>query len=398
MLLKARWVIPIISSPIENGAILIDRNRIEAVGLQKDFLGKNSEETIDLGNTVLFPGLVNAHCHLEFSNLRGKIKPGDSFTEWVRKLGKRLDPRLRGDDRIIQGGTTTLADHCHPENLKMDPRLRGDEGGVRRIPFWEVLGADRERAAASLKKALERASTEGGYVTPHSLYAVNKKVLAEIFNNPSSPPLNLRGGRVGLSSIHLLESADEDQFFRSGSGPLADYVLERGGVLPSSGSSLLKYILPSSLVVHGNYLNSDEIDLLSRLECSVIHCPGSHRFFGHRRFPLEEIQKRGILIALGTDSLASNDDLSMLREMRLLKETYPALANEEILGMATINGAKALKIADQVGSLEKGKSADIVTVPWMGGDPYEAIFRAEKVSFSMIGGVNVPLCKGDYRG
>jgi 5-methylthioadenosine/S-adenosylhomocysteine deaminase len=145
---------------------------------------------------------------------------------------------------------------------------------------------------------------------------------------------------------------------------------------------------PNTLIVHGNYLNSEEIDLLQRHGAGVIHAPGSHRFFGHKPFPYSELKKRGIRIALGTDSLASNEDLSMLREMKLLQES---VGKEEILQMATIEGAILLKMDNETGSIETGKKADFVAVaisdPKAG--PYENIFRAEQVSFSMIDGKRI---------
>jgi 5-methylthioadenosine/S-adenosylhomocysteine deaminase len=112
---------------------------------------------------------------------------------------------------------------------------------------------------------------------------------------------------------------------------------------------------------------------------SVIHCPGSHRFFGHKRFPLEDLRTAGVRVALGTDGLASNEDLSMLREMRLLQEAYPGLSEEEILRMATIEGARALGLEKEIGSIEVGKKADLIAVR-------RPVLEAESVVFSMIGG------------
>ena len=386
MLLTARWVVPVSSPPIENGAVWIEKDRIVNVGANP-----RAGPVIDLSDSVLFPGLVNAHCHLEFSGMKGEIEPGLSFTEWVKNVvgvgaNLRVRPSREGRhmglplqnaiDSLLRGGTTTVADHCNPNTPPI-------ETPFRRIIFWEVLGANPERGRESFRKARERAEKEGGYVTPHSLYAVHEEVLEEIFME--TPPLR---------SIHILESTDEDRFFRQQSGPLAVYVQERGGDLSFPFSSPIKWLAANhrlgshTLIVHGNYLNSEEIDLLRRHGAGVIHAPGSHRFFGHKPFPLAELKKRGIRVALGTDSLASNEDLSMLREMRIFHENIGA---DEILRMATLDGAMMLKMDHEIGSIESGKKADLVAVPILNpkAEPVENILRAEEVSFSMIDGKRI---------
>lgn len=379
MLLKGRWVLPVSSPPIENGVVAVEQDRIAFVGaIQELPLRYRTLATVDLPNAILLPGLVNAHCHLEHSALKGLTTPKLPFTEWVKEVARETASLSKGDiqagmrravEPLLRGGSTTVADHAHPDSESL-------ETPFRRIPFWEVLGAHPGRARESLEKARRRAAKEGGLVSPHSLYAVHEEVLEEMFP---------------LHSIHLLESSDEDQFFRQQAGPLAVYVQERGGDLSFPMSSPVQWlqgiraiddeggVAKPPLLIHCNYLNPAEIGVLRGSEASVIHCPGSHRFFGHRRFPLEELRAAGVRIALGTDSLASNEDLSMLREMRLLKETYPQLSEEGILQMATIEGAAALGMDSQIGTIEIGKKADLIAVG-------KGILETDRVVFSMIDG------------
>lgn len=375
MLLKARWIVPVSSPPIENGVVVVEGDRITFVGAAKKIppnppLSKGGKGGfVNLGDATLLPGLVNAHCHLEFSSLRGGGCDG-SFTKWIRKVAsanKITRPPTDSINRLLQTGTTTIADHCNPETPPFDTPFR-------RIIFWEVLGAAKDRAEASLKRAIERANNEGGFVTPHSLYGVHR----EIFRTLAERVVRGKGTTGPVLSVHLMESSDEDEFLRRGTGPLADYVKERGGEV-SPLKSPLSLIPPGALLVHGNYLTADEIGALRDLRASVIHGPGSHRFFGHRRFPLEDLKRAGVTIALGTDSLASNEDLSMLREMRLLKESYPDLDEATILEMATINGARALGMEKEIGSIGVGKKADLIAVK---GD----LLQANSVVFSMING------------
>ncbi len=417
MLLKARWVVPVSSPPIENGIVEIERSIIKYVGadphacpandasVQGGHGGPPLRDVIDLGDSVLFPGLVNAHCHLEFSHLKNKIPPTESFAGWVRQMmmvgaphrgcpdaGGQGGPPLQSSiQHLIQTGTTTVADHCNP-NTPIGTQPVGVQNfePLRRIPFWEVLGTQKERAEASYQKALERVRQEGGFVTPHSLYGVHPSVLNEIIPSCTSP--YIRGGRVGIQSIHFLESADEDEWFRKGTGALAELVRERGGNPPHPRDLIYgNFPLPLGergkyLLIHANYITPKEILLVKEMGAGIVHCPGSHQYFGHKRFPLEELQKTGIPIALGTDSLASNEELSMLREMRWVQNRAKA---SEILEMATLNGARLLGMDKEIGSIEVGKKADLVAVPVGAphrGCPEEAILGASKVHFVMIDG------------
>lgn len=380
MILRARWVFPVSSSPIQEGAVVIEQDRIAFVGAIHELpLRYRSLATIDLSDATLLPGLVNAHAHLEHSALKGLTTARLPFTEWVKEVTRENAALSKGDIRsgvsrgieaLVRGGTTTLADHCHPDTDVGAVHVHSTSP-LRRIVFWEVLGAHLGRARECLEKARRRAVDEGGFVTPHSLYAVHEEVLEEI----ASP----------RQSIHILESADEERFFRRQDGPLAVYVQERGGDLDFPFSSPVQWLAArhrlnaGCLLVHGNHLDPPEIGILRGSGASVIHCPGSHRFFGHKRFPLEDLKAAGVRIALGTDGLASNEDLSMLREMRLLKETYPSLTDEEVIQVATIEGARALGMEKEIGSIEVGKKADLIAVRG-------TALEAESVVFSMVDG------------
>jgi cytosine/adenosine deaminase-related metal-dependent hydrolase len=376
MILRARRLLPVSSAPIDDAAVVVEKDAIAYAGPWHALpLHYRAMPVTDLGDATLLPGLVNAHAHLEHSALKGLTTPGRPFTEWVKEVLRERAALSLGDIRagarhgaeaLVRGGTTTLADHAHPEAPPLETPLR-------KITFWEVLGAHEGRARESLEKARQRVGEEGGSVSPHSLYAVHEEIVEEILQDDE-----------GLKSLHLLESADEDLFFRRQEGPLAVYVQERGGDLSFPVSSPIQWLGATKrasplLLAHGNYLNPSEIGALRGFGAFVIHCPGSHRFFGHKPFPLEDLRKAQVPVALGTDSLASNEDLSMLREMRLLREGYPALAEDEILRMATIGGATALGLEREIGSLEPGKKADIIAVRG-------PVFEAESVVFSMVDG------------
>jgi cytosine/adenosine deaminase-related metal-dependent hydrolase len=376
-LLRARRLVTAVSAPVDDAAVVIEKDKIAFAGPWHALpLPYRTSTVVDLGDATLLPGLVNTHTHLEHSALKGLTTPGLPFTEWVKEVMRQKSVLSLGDIRagakhgseaLVRGGTTTLADHAHPNSPALETPLR-------RILLWEVLGAHEGRARESLEAARQRVGEEGGSVSPHSLYAVHEEIVEEILHDD-----------VGLRAIHVLESADEDQFFRRQEGPLAVYVQERGGDLAFPVSSPVQWLAANrglndrTLLVHANYLNPSEIAVLRGSGAFVIHCPGSHRFFGHKPFPLEDLRAAGVPVALGTDSLASNEDLSMLREMRLLRETHPSLSEDEILKMATLGGAAALGLETETGSVEAGKKADLIAVRG-------SVWEAESVAFSMVAG------------
>lgn len=392
--LVAPFVFPISQPPIKDGALVLEEERIVAVGDAKELLAKYKDVKKDqiekFPGSVLMPGLVNAHTHLEFSGLRDSTTAHSPFTDWVREvtqgqvslsLEEKSEAAQAAVQRLIAGGSTTIADHRHQTS-----RWLSVAGPLRQVIFWEVLGANATRAREGLTSARRSAEELGGNPSPHSLYAVHPETLDEMALRQSHDPI--------LQSVHLLESSDEENFFRQQSGPLANYVLERGGELSLPFSSPVQWLATRGLLnrhlllVHCNYLNDAEIQLLQETGAGVIHCPGSHLFFGHKRFPFEGLQKRGIPVALGTDSLASNEDLSMFQEMRLFKENFQGLGAEDILEMVTRTSARLLQKDHEIGTLEKGKKADVIAVPLTNPSlgPYENVLLADEVSFSMIDG------------
>jgi cytosine/adenosine deaminase-related metal-dependent hydrolase len=189
--------------------------------------------------------------------------------------------------------------------------------------------------------------------------------------------------------MHLAESHEELRLLSNGDGEFRDLLEERSmwdeqAILP--GSRPLDYLRtlansPRSLVIHGNYLASDEIHFISerRDRMSVIYCPRTHDYFGHSDYPLREMLTRGVRVALGTDSRASNPDLSLLSEMRSLNTHFADVPPDEVLRMATLYGAEALGLVDAVGTLTCGKSADMIALPCESpsGSPYDALVHSK---------------------
>jgi cytosine/adenosine deaminase-related metal-dependent hydrolase len=189
--------------------------------------------------------------------------------------------------------------------------------------------------------------------------------------------------------MHVAESREELELLRDGEGAFKDLLEERSmwdaEAIPR-GSRPLDYLQmfsesPRALVIHGNYLDQEELEFLAarRERMSLVYCPRTHAYFSHAPYPLEQALDLGVQIALGTDSRASNPDLSLLAEMRHAFRTHPNIEPQQILRMGTLCGAEALGRHAEVGSITPGKLANLVAVPLKGiskGQPNDWLAQA----------------------
>jgi len=346
---------------------------------------------IDLGDVVLLPGLINAHTHLEFSDLREPLgQPGTPLPDWIRavlaerKRANRDAPRAieMGLQESLQHGVTTvgeIATLSAASYLDTSPR-------PQLMAFHEAIGFSALRTdsvLADVRRRLESAvEYDDGSLTmglsPHAPYTVHPQLLVRL--------VELAGAKRLPIAMHLAESPQELQLLDGGDGPFRVLLEERSMWDPSAiaaGARVLGYLqelskAPRALVIHGNYLSAEEIEFLAqrRDSLSVVYCPRTHKFFQHRPYPLQTLLSAGVRVALGTDSRASNPDLSLLGEMRQVANVHRDVAPQEIVRMATLAGAEALGLEAVVGSLTPGKRADFTTLRCdaAGSDPYEPIF------------------------
>lgn len=383
-------------APVRDGWIRVEEGRIKAVGNAADLPKDVPPAAIRREEgAVLMPGLVNLHCHLELTGLSGRIEAGHRFPEWVGLLREHAagftasdyrEAAREGIRRLVAGGCTTVLDVGNTgevlgvladsplrafacvELLGLDPAL----AEARFRAAEERLAPHTERSAHAGKDAEDARDNDdmgdvgdGGKarrfhpgVAPHAAYSMSPALLRRAIDHQRA-----RGLPV---TIHAAESREEAELFATGTGPLADYCrMIFPGAPRLRGTTPVRWLeseglLPDGLIlVHGNTLDAEDMDILARRGATVVHCPSSHAFFGHPRFPYEELRARGVNVALGTDSLASGDSLSMLAQMRLFAEGHPDVPEEEIVALATINGARALGLRD-VGLLRPGWKAEFV--------------------------------------
>ncbi len=390
----ARWVFPVAGPPLERGTVTVRGDRIEAVE-------PHSTRTpdADLGNVAIIPGLVNAHTHLDLSGARCLIPPTDPhhFTDWLR--GVIAYRRSRTPEQVATDIRDGLA-----ECLRAGTTLVGDitAGGsswssvsktdVRAVLFWELIGLDpaRFQAADDEWGAKTDVAWEPDYTTvvypstrtcwwgssPHAPYSANHELSVAML-----------GCMAGVKAIHLAESPGELELLAHRTGPFVPFLRELGHWRPELLTASIEDFLfsalmlrpprPPRLYVHCNYLPSDTAFLPNQ---SVVYCPRTHAAFGHPPHPFRDFLARGVRVCLGTDSLASNPDLDILAEARFVRSRYPDFPGDTLLEMVTLAGAEALGWADEVGSLEAGKSADLVAVPLPdrdAADPHELLFAPD---------------------
>jgi cytosine/adenosine deaminase-related metal-dependent hydrolase len=406
MILRARIVLPVSQPPIENGAVVVTENRIVAVGPWPQLASSARDEIVDFGEAILLPGLVNAHCHLDYTDMAGQIAPAKSFTDWIKAIvafkatwsyTDFAQSWLHGAKMLLRTGTTTVADiEAVPELL---PEV-WEATPLRVISFLELLHV---RSQFTPKQLVEAAVTRLSSLpigrmrvglSPHAPYSTSAGLLQQAVQSAAR-----RNWRL---TTHVAESEEEFEMFMYRHGPLYDWLKTQRDMSDCGRGSPLKhlaelgYLSPNLLAVHVNYLWRHDAALLGHARTPVVHCPRSHGYFRHLVFPREELAAAGVNICLGTDSLASTRkprrlplELNMFAEMQSLTGTAPELAPFEVLQMATVNGARALGLHRLVGELSRNASADLIAIPFAGNvsEVYEAaVHHQGDVLASMIDG------------
>jgi cytosine/adenosine deaminase-related metal-dependent hydrolase len=383
--LRARTVYPVDRPPIESGVVTIEGDRIVAVGtaLQTD------NPIQDLGDVALLPGFVNAHTHLEFSHLTGPLgRAGMPLIEWLPlAISERQNRGHSAADSIALGlhesllaGTAAIG-----EIATAEASAHAADHEVDLTPFLEVIGFSRARAASAYAAINERLAAAGRLphgigISPHAPYTVSPELLTKL--------LELARARDLPVAMHLAESPEELELLSTGTGPFCDLLERRSMWDPAAipvGSRPLDYLrmladAPRSLIVHGNYLDRAEHEFLAAHadRMTLVYCPRTHAYFDHPPYPLALALAAGVRVALGTDSRASNPDLSVFNEARHVARHHKSVAPESILRMATLDGAVALGLENECGSIKPGKLANLVALPMRTDSLAEALAGTAK--------------------
>jgi cytosine/adenosine deaminase-related metal-dependent hydrolase len=393
--LTARWVFPVDRPPLARGTVTIAGGRLVAV----EPAGVRAAD-VNLGNSAFLPGFVNAHTHLDLSGLRGRCPPTPDFTGWLRAV---IEHRRAVTPEQMQADLRSGLVEC----LRYGTTLVGDvaAGGaswdalaaapVRAVVYYELLGLPPDRCAQALDAARAWRGAHPPTPTcrpgwsPHAPYSLAAAGFRDARSDRSFGPLPL--------ATHLAETLAERELLETRCGPFVPFLQELGVWAPDQlardWDEVLRLTAGAASVayIHANYLRPDAPFPAG---ATVVYCPRTHAAFGHPPHPFPEFLARGVRVALGTDSLASNPDLDVLAEARDVHARYPQVPGSTVLRMATLAGAEALGWAAETGSLTAGKSADLVVLPLPDED------RADPHDLVLESGLPVQavLWRGEWRG
>ena len=334
----------------------------------------------DLGNSILMPGLVNAHTHLELSWMAGLVPSKPAMDEWIRTLMavRRAGP-AGGDAEIskaaldaamsmVESGTVLVGDIS---NALITPGLIA-ASGLRGVVFHELIGFTATNADAIVRDAEARLDEHRTLpleyaIVAHAPYSVSPELITAIARAPRTAPL----------AIHLGESAEEMAFIATGEGPMRA-MLERLGLWdgrwpvpgcdPAEYIDRLGYLQPGTLVVHGVKFGPEAIARVRERGAVVVSCPRSNAWVGSGPPPLAAYYRAGVPVAFGTDSLASAPTLNMFDELAEARRIAPEVPASLLVDSATRRGAQALGLGAQYGTIEVGKRAALIAIRLRGHD------------------------------
>ena len=374
-ILSAAWIIPVATPVIGDGSVVIDNGRIIEVGGRPDILSKYHGIKERRYDSVLMPGLVNSHMHLELSHLPA-IYPQAvecNFSAWISDLMRLRQNEAVGRSQVITAFSRVLGDQFATGVVlvadignEFYPELYGhdSDGWPEILRMIECLAANRQALPAAKQKLADLADCYPACV--HAPYSSSSELL--VFTKQRCRQLG------HLFSVHTAECAAELDFLFSGTGCFRDFLETRNswdGTFTFAEQGFAGTIVyfdhlgildQKTLLVHAVHVAEMEVKLIAERGAHICLCPGSNRFLGVGKAPVEHMLAAGILPALGTDSPASNQTIDLWREMQLLAAEHPQVAHGAILAMATLGGAQALHRAEDYGSLTPGKRSQILHV------------------------------------
>jgi aminodeoxyfutalosine deaminase len=402
----ASHLLPVASPAVEGGAIAVENGRIVAVGTAAELRRSFGGDVRDFPGCVIIPGLVNAHTHLELTHFpswllrKGVGYSPRTYEDWAVQLVKirrsvsadEMAHSVREGLRIsLESGTTFIGEI----NSTRDVLPLFTESPLSGLVFLELIGQDPTAFAPLLERSAKAASELRGNFTgglsPHTPFTLSEECLAL-----SAAAARTAGAR---KAIHVAEPPSEAEFLFSSTGPLAEILFTFARweeFIPSPRKTTSVAYLDSlgllderTAAVHCVHVTPSDVEILAERRTAVILCPRSNEKLDVGKAPLPLFRKAGLRLGLGTDSLASNDSLSMFDEMGFLLDSFPHLSPQEALSIATAGGADVLG-AEGRGSLQVGMIADFLVVePGSGGDLLERIVRDSRLHEVRIGGKSV---------
>lgn len=398
---KAKWILPSKEKVIENGAVLVENGKIVEILNESRLEDFNDIQITDFKNAVITPGFINLHTHLQFTDLMKDFREsGNNFIQWIIELinqynkwdySQKINSVRNGMEESILSGTTCIA-----QISKEDFSEIFTNSAIKTYLFLETFSNSEETSIVEFKRLKEKInsiqlndSLIGLGLSPHSIYNVHPVLWGEIANfsrennvlvqtHLAESKSEIDWLRQGYSDIDLLHKAvgwDKITPFKTGLGPVK--YLEELGILNTLGKNLI--------LAHLNQLDDESFKKLAGYDINIAHCPRSNVLLHNKTLNLLSVKELTDKIGIGTDSKASNYDLSLINEIKFIKNNT-GLGSLKLLDMLTLNTAKILKIDDKIGSLEKGKEADFLTFNLDDNEFYEDFIKKEKPDYVYING------------
>ena len=366
-ILRVRWLLNPDQPPLENVEIVEQRGQIAE-------LRPLSPDARNVLPVILIPTLVNSHTHLEFSTLSEPIHPALPFQDWITAVihwRRGVDTIggtavQRGLAESLQNGVTAVG-----EITTTQPVCPGDLAeGCRIVSFLEVIGLQPERIPELRQQAAAHFSRHGdsrgnesivGGISPHAPYTVHPELFSSL--------IELAVGRNTVVAMHLAETQDELELLHDGKGRFVDFLTGLHLWNPSTfpgGRSIRDFLEQlalayRALAIHGNYLSPDDIRFMARHpNMATVYCPRTHAFFGHTPHPIRQLLSAGARVVLGTDSLASNPDLSLWKELQFVATHFPDISIPRVLTMGTTDAADSLGMSIERHEIRKGAALQCV--------------------------------------
>jgi 5-methylthioadenosine/S-adenosylhomocysteine deaminase len=429
---SARWVLPIISPRIEWGAVAIEGSQIVGVGSREEITARWPDARVeDFGEAALLPGLINTHAHLELTVMRGFLEAEEhDFFAWLRKLTiARL--AMTDEDLFVsatcgaieaaRAGITCVGDSSSFATQSMKAL---QQVGLRGIVYQESFGPDPKLARENFEKLLEQLSSMWSLetdlvragVSPHAPYTVSAPQLELISDLALSENLPLM--------MHAAESEAESMFMLKGEGPFAEGLRKRGIEWRAPGVSAIQHLdrhgvmRTRPLLAHCINVDDADMNLMKQRNAGVAHCPKSNAKLRHGRAPFAKFLSHGLNVGLGSDSVASNNTCDILEEARFatllarVSEARPSgrasndintpedlgsilalpdgrasdtITATDALFAATLGGARALGLDNQIGALAVGMSADLTLIDLRGAHQQPNSSPEDAIIFSSSG-------------
>jgi cytosine/adenosine deaminase-related metal-dependent hydrolase len=385
----ADYVYPVCADPIKNGIVTVDdAGKIISI---------TESPSPDIENTaterlsgVIVPGFINTHCHTELSHLTSKIAPGNGLISFIkdvqnfRNTEKQaiVEAAQNADEEMYNNGIVAVADTSN-SNFTIDLKAKSKQ---YYHTFVEIFGFLPESADELFAKALalaEEFKPQSVSVTAHAPYSVSKELFKLIKRHSDS-------GGDNLLSIHNQECEDENKFYRYKLGGFIDLYKHFGINIdyfrPQARNSL-QSIIPlltnrqKILMVHNTCTNLKDIYFIKRFDRKInwCFCPNANMYIEKRLPKVELFVNQGLNITLGTDSLASNDKLCILSEMRTLQQNIPSLNFDTLLQWGTSNGAKFLGVDNDMGTIEVGKTPGLNLITGLDGSKITPETKVKKL-------------------